>query len=174
MSSPRRPTRAAGGARRPNVISERAELMRGVTMNAQTITVLVMIVLGIFILAPQAQLWFEQRQAIADLQAQVQARKDDLKNMQVQRNRWNDPSFVRAQARNRLFYVMPGEVSYVVMDANEASSADATTTVGDELAAKTNYTDITTKISATKNDWMGSVVESVVRAGVEKPLAAKQ
>jgi cell division protein FtsB len=146
--------------------------MRGVSMNAQTITVLAMIVLGIFILAPQAQLWFEQRQAIADLQSQVQARKDDLKNMQVQRNRWNDPSFVRAQARNRLFYVMPGEVSYVVMDANEA--ADATKTVGDVLAAKTNFTDITTKITATKNDWMGAVVETVVRAGVEKPLAAKQ
>jgi cell division protein FtsB len=172
VTSPRRPNRAAGGARRPNANSERAELMRGVSMNAQTITVLAMIVLGIFILAPQAQLWFEQRQAIADLQSQVQARKDDLKNMQVQRNRWNDPSFVRAQARNRLFYVMPGEVSYVVMDANEA--ADATKTVGDVLAAKTNFTDITTKITATKNDWMGAVVETVVRAGVEKPLAAKQ
>jgi hypothetical protein len=46
--------------------------------------------------------------------------------------------------------------------------------VGEELAAKTNYTDISNKISATKNDWMGSIVETVVRAGVEKPLAAKK
>ena len=144
------------------------------TMNAQTITVLVMIVLAIFTLAPQVQLWFEQRQAIADLQSQVQARKDAVKEMQVQRNRWNDPAFVRAQARNRLFYVMPGEVSYVVMDANVVNDSDVTGTVGEDLAAKTNYTDITTKISATKNDWMGSLVETVVRAGVEKPLAAKQ
>ncbi len=174
MSSPRKPTRPAGGARKPSATAERAELLRGMTMNAQTIAVLVMIVLGIFTLAPQVQLWFEQRQAISDLQSQVQARKDALKEMQVQRNRWNDPSFVRAQARNRLFYVMPGEVSYVVMDANVVSDADVTGTVGEALAAKTNYTDITTKISATKNDWMGSLVETVVRAGVEKPLAAKQ
>ena len=47
-------------------------------------------------------------------------------------------------------------------------------TVGEALAAKSNYTDISNKISATKNDWMGSLVESVVRAGVEKPLAAKE
>ncbi|MCX8529337.1 MAG: septum formation initiator family protein [Rhodoluna sp.] len=174
MSSPRKPTRASGGARKPSVSAERAELLRGMTMNAQTITVLVMIVLAIFTLAPQVQLWFEQRQAIADLQSQVQARKDAVKEMQVQRNRWNDPAFVRAQARNRLFYVMPGEVSYVVMDANVVNDSDVTGTVGEDLAAKTNYTDITTKISATKNDWMGSLVETVVRAGVEKPLAAKQ
>ncbi len=174
MSSPRKPNRPAGGARKPSASAERAELLRGMAMNAQTVTVLLMIVLGIFTLAPQVQLWFEQRQAIADLQSQVQARKDAVKEMQVQRNRWNDPSFVRAQARNRLFYVMPGEVSYVVMDANVVNDSDITGTVGENLAAKTNYTDITTKISATKNDWMGSLVETVVRAGVEKPLAAKQ
>ena len=136
--------------------------------------VFLMIVLGVVILGPQVQFWFDQRQAIADLQSQVQQRKDDLKEMQVQRNRWNDPSFVRAQARDRLFYVMPGEVSYVVMDANVPSDAESTKTVGESLAAKTNYTDITNKISATKNDWMGSLVETVVRAGVEKPLAAKK
>lgn len=174
MTSPRRPTRASGGARKPTAAAERAELLRGITINGQTIAVLLIIVLGIFTLAPQVQLWFEQRQSIADLESQVQQRKDDLKDLEVQRNRWNDPAFVRAQARDRLFYVMPGEVSYVVLDANAVSDLDSTRTVGEELAAKTNYTDISNKISATKNDWMGSVVETVLRAGVEKPLAAKK
>jgi cell division protein FtsB len=174
VKSPRKPTRASGGARRPTPSAERAELLRGLTINGQTIAVILIIVLGIFTLAPQVQLWFEQRQAIADLETQVQQRKDDLKAMQVQRNRWNDASYVRAQARDRLFYVMPGEVSYVVMDANVASDLESSETVGEALSAKTNYTDISNKISATKNDWMGSLVETVVRAGVEKPLAAKK
>lgn len=172
--SPRKPTRASGGARKPTAAAERAELLRGITLNGQTIAAILIIVLGIFTLAPQVQLWFEQRQSIADLEAQVQQRKDDLKVLEVERNRWNDPSFVRAQARNRLFYVMPGEVSYVVLDANGLSDLDVSITVGESLAAKTNFTDISSKISATKNDWMGSLVETVVRAGVEKPLAAKQ
>ena len=139
-------------------------------MNAQTITVASMVVLGIFVLAPQAQLWFQQRQNIADLQEQVKASKESLTQLKVQRNRWNDPAFVRAQARNRLFYVMPGEVSYVVMDLGTVNASDNSGTVGEALAEKTNSTDISTKISATKNDWMGSLVQTVIRAGVESPV----
>jgi len=153
--------------------AERAELLRGITVNAQTITVASMVVLGIFVLAPQAQIWFQQRQNIADLQEQVRASKESLTNLRVQRNRWNDPAFVRAQARNRLFYVMPGEVSYVVMDLGTVNASDNSGTVGEALAAKTNSTDISSKISATKNDWMGSLVQTVVRAGVESSVIKK-
>jgi cell division protein FtsB len=142
-------------------------------VNAQTITVASMVVLGIFVLAPQAQLWFQQRQNIADLQEQVRASKESLTQLKVQRNRWNDPAFVRAQARNRLFYVMPGEVSYVVMDLGTVNTSDNSGTVGELLAKKSNSTDISTKISATKNDWMGSLVQTVIRAGVEYPVTKK-
>ena len=148
-------------------------MLRGITVNAQTITVASMVVLGIFVLAPQAQLWFQQRQNIADLQEQVRASKESLTQLKVQRNRWNDPAFVRAQARNRLFYVMPGEVSYVVMDLGTVNTSDNSGTVGELLAKKSNSTDISTKISATKNDWMGSLVQTVVRAGVESPVTKK-
>ena len=174
MTSPRRPNRAAGGARKPTLSAQRAELLRGFSLNGQTILVAVLVGAAILTLAPQVQLWFEQRQAIADLQSQVDARKQELKDLQVQRNRWNDPAYVRAQARNRLFYVMPGEVSYIIMDANGVSESDKTGTVGEMLAAKSNYSGITDKISATKNDWMGSLVQTVIRAGVEKPLAAEK
>ena len=148
-------------------------MLRGITVNAQTITVASMVVLGIFVLAPQAQLWFQQRQNIADLQEQVRASKESLTQLKVQRNRWNDPAFVRAQARNRLYYVMPGEVSYVVMDLGTVNTSDNSGTVGELLAKKSNSTDISTKISATKNDWMGSLVQTVVRAGVESPVTKK-
>ena len=174
MTSTRRPTRAAGGARRPNASAERAELLRGLNLNAQTITIAALFVAGIFVLAPQVQTWFEQRQAIADLKAQVQAEKDSLKEMQTLRNRWNDPAYVRAQARNRLFYVMPGEVSYIIMDADKVDTTDSAGTVGDALNAKNNYADITDSIGATKRDWMGSITESVIRAGVATTVEAKK
>ena len=174
MSSPRRPSRAAGGARKPSTSAERAELLRGLSLNAQTLTVIVMVIIGGIILSPQVKTWVEQRQTIADLQSQLQKEKDSLKQMQVLRNRWNDPAFVRAQARNRLFYVMPGEVSYIIMDADKVDSTDTTTTVGDVLNSKNNYTDITDSIGATKNDWMGALSESVIRAGVETPAEVKK
>lgn len=174
MSSPRRPTRAAGGARKPTLSAERRELLRSANLNARTLTVAGLMVAAFLVLQPQVQTLFEQRQDIADLKAQLQAEKDGLKQMQTLRNRWNDPAYVRAQARNRLFYVMPGEVSYIIMEADKVDLNDSSGTVGDALNAKNNYTDITDSIGATKNDWMGSLTQSVIRAGVETPQETNQ
>ena len=41
-----------------------------------------------------------------------------------QHERWEDPAYVEAQARERLHYVMPGETSYVVLEADEAPAQD--------------------------------------------------
>lgn len=169
MKSPRRAPLSRGGAR-SSARSQFGELRDN--FNAQTFTVLGMVVFGIVMVAPNVQLFFEQRQAIADLQSQVQQSKDDVAQMKVERNRWNDPAYVRAQARDRLYFVMPGEVSYLVMDADTVDDTDTSGTVGAALAAKSNYSDISSKISATKTDWLGSVVSTVVRAGVTTPEEA--
>lgn len=170
MKPPRRTPRSRGGARFS--ASEVGGDLMG-KLNLQTLAALAVLVFGIFTLAPMVQLFFEQRQAIADLQQKVQQSKDDVESMQVERNRWNDPAFIRAQARNRLYYVMPGEVSYLVMNEDGLNSSDTTGTVGALIAAKSNYGDISKNIAATKTDWMGSLVNTVVRAGVEKPVEKK-
>jgi hypothetical protein len=36
--------------------------------------------------------------------------------LEAERARWNDPAYVKAQARTRLLYVMPGEKGFVVLD----------------------------------------------------------
>jgi cell division protein FtsB len=170
VSSPRRPLRPAGGARK-TPSRDRGEGLRSI--NPQGLTALVMLLVGLLVLGPQFQLWFNQQQQISDLKEQVQAAKDSLKSLGVQRNRWNDPSFVRAQARNRLFYVMPGEVSYIVMDPGTVNANDVTGTVGELIASKSNYGEISTKISSTKNDWMGSVTQSIIVAGTTTPTVKK-
>lgn len=170
MKPPRRTPRSRGGARF-SAAEAGGELMG--RLNLQTLAALAVVVFGIFTLAPMVQLFFEQRQAIADLQATVQQSKDDVAAMQVERNRWNDPAFIRAQARNRLYYVMPGEVSYLVMSEDGLNVSDTSGTVGALIAAKSNYGDISKDIAATKTDWMGSLVNTVVRAGVEKPVEKK-
>lgn len=172
MSSPRRPQRPAGGARKTPV-RERNEIRRVKQFNAQSLTAMVMLLVGVLVLSPQFQLWFNQQQQIADLKAQVQQAKDSLVALKTQRNRWNDPAFVRAQARNRLFYVMPGEVSYIVMDPHTVNANDLSGTVGEAIAAKSNYGEITAKISATKNDWMGSLAQSIIGAGTTTPAVKK-
>ncbi|MDQ1581444.1 MAG: hypothetical protein QOD05_2219, partial [Microbacteriaceae bacterium] len=54
----------------------------------------------------------------------------------------------------RLYYVMPGEVSYLVID-DRAPAAKAV-----------DQTPVSTKIQTTHTDWLGSLFGSVMTAGL--------
>jgi cell division protein FtsB len=146
------------------------EWMRSRNISLEIVTVLTIVVIGIFTLAPQVQIWFQQRQQIADLTIQVEKAKAELANMKVERKRWEDPVYIRSQARDRLYYVLPGEVSYLVMDANGINTSDVSGTMGAKLAAQRNTTEISTSIMRTKKNWVNSVMQSVIRAGLEEPV----
>ncbi len=60
--------------------------------------------------------YLAQRNEIAHLTAQQHRQLDRVNALEERRRRWNDPVYVKAQARQRLQYVMPGEVGYVVLD----------------------------------------------------------
>ena len=140
-------------------------------LSLELVTVLAIFVIGIFALAPQVQIWFDQRQQLSDLQAQVAQAKQDLADMKVERKRWEDPVYIRSQARDRLYYVLPGEVSYLVMDQGKIDTSDVSGTMGAKLAAERNTKVISTSILRTKKNWVNSVMESVVRAGLEEPVS---
>lgn len=154
---------------KPASASSVSAALRGFNFNAVTLTVLVMIVVGVMTLAPRVQTWFVQRQAILEAQSQLDEAKKDVAEMQVERKRWEDPAYIKSQARDRLYYVMPGEVSFLVMDADSVDVSDTSGTVGAMLAEKRNTTEITTSIRETKSNWVDAVIETVVRAGVEQP-----
>jgi cell division protein FtsB len=150
-----------------------SDRLRGLQVNFQMLTVLAVIVLAVVTLAPTVQTLFVQRQQIADLQHQVAQAKKAVADMTEERKRWEDPVYVRAQARDRLYYVMPGEVSYLVMDAQGVDMSDTTGTVGEMLAERANTTEITTNLRKTKQNWVDSVLYSVVRAGLDEPTNTK-
>lgn len=149
-----------------------AEWMRGMRLNTYTITLLAMIVLGVLTLAPRVQEWFLLRQQVAQAQADVAQARADVKNMQSEVKRWEDPVYIRSQARDRLYYVMPGEVSYLVMDADGVNTSDISGTVGAMLADQRNYGQISKSIKETRNNWVDSVMETVIVAGIDEPKAA--
>ena len=55
--------------------------------------------------------------ALYDRQEQAQL---ELKDLNAQIAKWNDPAFVAVQARERLHFVMPGQVGYVVLESEAA------------------------------------------------------
>jgi cell division protein FtsB len=135
-----------------------------------TVTISAMVVIGGFMLSGPIGQLYDQQQKISDLKAQVAQAKLDLTNMTTERSRWQDPVYIRAQARDRLYYVMPGEISYLVMGTDGLNLSDTSGTVGAKLAQERNIKNISKDILHTKNDWVAGIVQSVLRAGVEEPV----
>jgi cell division protein FtsB len=62
----------------------------------------------------------EQRQRAAELADRIAAQEDRVRALEEQKARWADPAYVKAQARQRLHFVLPGETSYVVIGPKPA------------------------------------------------------
>lgn len=89
------------------------------------------VVLGALVvtLAIPVREWIAQRAEIHQLIDDVAGAEGRVADLEDQRQRWQDPAYVEAQARERLQFVMPGEVGYVVIDDTGAGNA------ADEAAA---------------------------------------
>jgi hypothetical protein len=75
------------------------------------------VMLALLIL-PYFQKWLVQRSEIEAAQFQVSQSQQDVAALTKQRARWADNEYVKAQARARLNYVLPGETGFVVVDPN--------------------------------------------------------
>jgi hypothetical protein len=124
---------------------------------------------GVFTLAPSVQIWYEQRREIADYKALVEQSKQDLEGMQQERLRWDDEVYIRAQARDRLYFVMPGEVSFLVMDADGIDISDTSGTVGAMLEQQRESSGFSLEVLASEKNWVEALLESTLRAGLEEP-----
>ena len=138
-------------------------------LNSYTLALLAVILIGMFTLAPSIQIWYEQQRQIADYRALVIQAQEDLEGMQQERLRWDDEVYIRAQARDRLYFVMPGEVSFLVMDAEGIDLSDTSGTVGAMLAEQRKSSGFSLEVLASKKNWVEALLESTLRAGLEEP-----
>jgi cell division protein FtsB len=149
----RRPRTTEVPVRLPQPEGPAARWLRSIRLSGFTIASLCMVVLMIVILAPSLRTLVEQRAQIAALEADVVNQKQGVTDLKAENARWDDPSYIEAQARERLNYVYPGEYSYLVMDDG------ATPTTKEGLP-------ISTTIQTTRVDWVQSMLSSVLTAGL--------
>jgi cell division protein FtsB len=71
-------------------------------------------------LALPFKIWVAQRGQIHALQSQTKAQQRHVVQLRQQEQRWNDPAYIKQQARLRLHYAMPGETTYVVLGKPKA------------------------------------------------------
>jgi hypothetical protein len=87
----------------------------------------------------------------------VQTAQGTVDQLKAERERWNDRTYITTQARDRLSYVLPGDISFLVIN-------DLPAPVAGETAAPP----VSKHIQDTNVDWMETVFASVMTAGLAK------
>ena len=137
----------------PTLESAPANWLRSIRLSGFTIATLTLIVLTVVVLAPSLRILIEQRQEVATLSAQVAEQQAAVDDLSGQRARWDDPSYIQSKARERLDYVYPGEYSFNVIDDTPAATPTDSLPISDD-------------IQTTDVDWVGSMLSSVLTAGL--------
>jgi cell division protein FtsB len=106
-------------------------------------------------LAPTVKVFFDKKAEIDALNADIAARQAEGDALRQQVSRWQDPNYVKQQARDRINMVMPGETGYWVF----GSDLPAEDTGGQPgAAAAQDPADL---------PWVDSLWESITRAATE-------
>jgi cell division protein FtsB len=144
-------------------------MLRAVKLNSVTVSIILVIVAGTFLISSDVQAFLNQRRQIAEIEVSIQQAEQDVEDMQAERDRWQDPVYIRSQARDRLYYVLPGEVSYLVMDTEGLDFTDTSGTVGALLATKRNADEISLEVAAANENWVDALIVSGLKAALDKP-----
>lgn len=126
-------------------------------------------------LAPNVHTFLEQRAEISDLKASIAAESAQQGAYKSELARWDDPAYVKQQARDRVSMLMPGETGYWVYGADGVEStgnpADAAKVAASAASSAKNATEVTTE------PWLDSLWTSIEKSAEVKtapsPAAAQ-
>jgi cell division protein FtsB len=85
-------------------------------------------------IAPPVKHYFTQRAQISALKAQLSADNTALEKAREELLLWQDPEYIKSQARERLHFVLPGERQYIVTDGQTTYSQNGSTKIASSLA----------------------------------------
>ncbi len=126
-SPPARPGQGASSGSVPKVRPAiQAAPVRGsfaAVLSWRTLVLAGVLGLAFALVWPSVRVYLDQRAQINDLRAERDTAQTQVDDLNAQMERWNDPAFVVAQARERLAYVFPGETPYRVVDPEVARPA---------------------------------------------------
>lgn len=87
----------------------------GSRITGRAVAVIVLVGLLTLSYATSLRVWLDQRQQIAQLNADIRATEERITDLEAELQRWEDPEYVKIQARQRLGWVVPGETGYRVV-----------------------------------------------------------
>ena len=106
---------------------------RRVRRNARPLALITIVFVFTLTLAPPIKNYFTQRAQISALKSQVASDRTALEKALAELSTWQDPNYVKSQARERLHFVMPGERQYIVTGTDITKSQPQTTQIASQL-----------------------------------------
>jgi cell division protein FtsB len=101
--------------------------------NNRALAFIVIIFILTLAIAPPVKHYFTQRAQINSLESQLSADNVALQKAREELLRWQDPEYIKSQARERLHFVLPGERQYIVVDGSTTPTQDNTTEIASAL-----------------------------------------
>ena len=103
-------------------------------------------------LAPPVKNYFTQRAQISALKSQLSADNSALEKARQELLLWQDPEYIKSQARERLHCVLPGERQYIVTGESTTEENNGTTKIASALTdGQPWYARLIASISETGN-----------------------
>ncbi len=146
--------RSPRGSTKPAPRVDVREWASGMRLSAFSVIMLSLVVLGAWVLVPTLGTFIDQRQKIAALEQSVQVSEDEIAALTAERERWDDPAYITTQARERLYYVKPGEVVYLI--DNDL----------DPAALPREQEPVSATLEEKPADWMPQLLRTLVSAGL--------
>ena len=99
-------------------------------------------------LAYPLQQYFSQGSQIDQLKQQNADKRAEVSQLQQQLAQWQDPDYVKIQARLRLHYVFPGETGLRLLGAGDAASGGPDGTTGPSQGSSAWYAQLWNSVTA--------------------------
>lgn len=110
-------TRPAG-ARGTRPTQKKAPAGSGPQITTRAVILLSVVLLLVASYTASFRAWWGARQEIQATKAERAVLKAEIKQLENQQDRFDDPAYIKQQARERFGWVMPGEVGYRVIGAD--------------------------------------------------------
>lgn len=122
------------------------------------------------LLAPNVHTFLEQRAEITALREDIAAKEIQHGAYTSELARWDDPAYIKQQARDRVSMLMPGETGYWVYGANGVEGAAETNDSVEAAKAAASATTAKNASSITVEPWVESLWGAVQKsAQVQAP-----
>lgn len=127
--------------------------VQSMRFSALSVVLLGIVITAAVVLTPNISIFVQQQNEITQLRESVELHRKTVSEAESAKLKWQDPVYIRAQARERLFYMMPGQTQLTVIADGVEIPEDQTNQVSKN-------------IESMPHNWPLDFANSVLQAGI--------